>query len=99
MITIQFAGWISGRIVSFNQIRISKNCFQTGIGYGSGYPKHFHQYFEDSDFCKKLHIAQLFIYYLQKLLFTLLCCYSESVWQYSSKEDHNTFRTTPREHW
>jgi len=40
-----------------NRIRISKNCFQTGTGNGSGYLKRFYRYFEDSDFWKKLHIA------------------------------------------
>jgi len=49
-----------------NRIQISKNCFQTGTGYGSGYPKHFYRYFEDSDFWKKLHIAKSFIFCLQK---------------------------------
>jgi len=44
-----------------------------GTGYGSGYPKRFYRYLEDSDFWKKLHIAQSFIYYFQKLLFSLLC--------------------------
>jgi len=60
-------------------MRISKNCFQTGTGYGSGYPKRFYQYFEDLDFWKKLHIAQSFIYHLQKHLFCLLRHDSESV--------------------
>jgi len=41
IITLRFAGWISGRIVSLQPDRISKNCFQTGTGYGQGYPKHF----------------------------------------------------------
>jgi len=51
---------------------MSKNCFQTGTGYGSSYPKRFYQYFEDSDFWKKLHNPQSFIYYLQKHLYSLL---------------------------
>jgi len=80
MITIWFAGWITGRIVSCNRIRISKHCFQTGTGFGPGYPKRFYEYFEDSDFSKKLHIAQSFIYYLQKHLFSLLRHDSESVY-------------------
>ena len=49
-------------------------------GYGSGYPKRFYQYFEDSDFCKKVDIAQSFIYYLQRHLFSLLHHGSESVY-------------------
>ena len=80
MIIIRFAGWISGRIVSCNRIQISKTCFQTGTGHGTGYPKRFYRYFEDSDFWKKLHIAQSLIYYLQKHLFSLLCHDSESVY-------------------
>jgi len=46
---------------------------------GPGYPKRFQRYFEDLDFWKKLHIAQSFIYYFQKHLFSLLCHDSESV--------------------
>jgi len=69
MITIRFAGWISGRIMSLQPD--IHNCFQTGTGYG--YPKRFNRYFEDSDFWKKLHIAQIFIHYFQKHLFSRLC--------------------------
>jgi len=63
-----------------NRIRISKNWFQTGTGYGSIYPKRFYRHIEDSDVWKKLHIAQSLIYYLQKHLFRLLCHDSESVY-------------------
>jgi len=82
MITIRFAGWISGRIVSLQPDKDIQNCFQTGTGYGSGYPKRFYQYFEDSDFWKKMHIhiEQSFIYYLQKHVFSLLRHDSESVY-------------------
>jgi len=59
-----------------------KNCYQTGTG--CGYPKRFYRYFEDSDFWKKLHFAQSFIYYLQKHIFSLLCHDSESVYGISS---------------
>ena len=55
MITIRFAGWISPRIVSCNRIRISKNCFQTGTGYGAGYPKRFYRYFRIQTFGKVVH--------------------------------------------
>jgi len=51
-----------------------------GTGYGSGYPKRFSRYFEDSDFWKKLHNSQSFIHHLQKHLFGLLCHDSESVY-------------------
>ena len=61
-------------------MRIFKNCFQTVTGYGCAYPQPFYQYFEDSEIWKKLHIAQSFIYYLQKHLFSLLCHDSESVY-------------------
>ena len=78
MITIRFAGWISGRIVSLQPDTDIKICFETGTGYG--YPIRFTRYFVDSDFWKKLHIAKLFIYYLQKHLFSLLCHDSDSVY-------------------
>jgi len=78
---------LSGLLVGYpagwwvcNRIRISKNCFQTGTGYGSGYPKRFYWYFKDSDFWKKAHIAQSFIHYLQKHLFSLLRHDSECVY-------------------
>jgi len=80
MITIRFAGWISERIVSLQPDKDIQKLLSNGTGYGSGYPKRFYQYFEDSDFWKKLHIAQSFIYYLQKHLFSLLHHYSESVY-------------------
>ena len=47
---------------------------------GPGYPKRFQRYFEDLDFWKKLHIAQSFISYLQKHLFSLLRHDSEFVY-------------------
>jgi len=63
--------------------------FETGYGYpktafkrepvGSGYPKRFYRCFEDSQFWKKLHFAQSFIYYLQKHHFSLLCHDSQFV--------------------
>jgi len=64
--------------------------FATGYGYlkrvfkrerdtRSGYPKRFYRYLEDSDFWKKLYIAQSLIYYLQKHIFSLLCHDFESV--------------------
>ena len=62
-------------------LRISKNCFQTVTGYGSGYPKRFYRYSEDSDFWKKLHIAESFINFLQKHLFSFLCHASLSMVQ------------------
>jgi len=52
--------------------RYPKTAF-TGTGQEPGYPKHFYRYFEVLDFWKKLHIAQSFIYYLQKHLFSFLC--------------------------
>jgi len=62
MITIRFAGWVSGRMESLQPDTDIQICFETGTGYG--YPKRFYWYFEDSDFWKKLHIAQSLIYYL-----------------------------------
>jgi len=47
---------------------------------GTGYPKRFYQYFEDSEFWKKLHIAQSFIYYLKKHFFSPL--YHDSQFAY-----------------
>jgi len=73
MITIRFAGWISGRIVSLqpdtdvqklisngNRIRIDISRIQT--------------------FGRKLHIAQSIINHPQKHFFWLLCHDSESVY-------------------
>ena len=85
MITIRFAGWISGRIVSLQPDTDIQNLLQTGTGYGSGYPARLYRYFEDSDFWKKLHIAQSFIYYFQKHLFSLLCHDSQSVYSVISE--------------
>jgi len=65
---------------------MSKNCFQTGTGYGSGYPNRFYQYFDDSDFWKRLHIAQSLIYYLQMHLFSFLRHDSEPVYGVISLE-------------
>ena len=72
MIIILFAEWISCRIVSLqpdtdiqkllsngNQIRISETLFSTFWGFRI--------------FCKKLHIAQSFIYCFPKHLFNILC--------------------------
>jgi len=81
MITIWFAGWISSRIASLQpdtdiqkllsngnriRIRISQNAF-VDIS-------------RIQTFGKNLHIAQSFIHYLQKHLFSLLCHDSESLY-------------------
>jgi len=73
MITIRFAGWISGRIVSLQpdadiqkllsngnriRIRISETLLAIFLGFR---------------LLEKLRIVQSFIYYLQKHLFYLLC--------------------------
>jgi len=73
MITIRFAGWISGRIVSLQpdtdiqkllsagnriRIRISETILSIFLGFR---------------LLEKLRIAQSLIYYLQKHLFSLLC--------------------------
>ena len=81
MITIRFAGWISSRIVSLQpDTDIQKLLsIHTGTGYGPRYPKRFYRYFEDLDFWTKLHIAQSYICYLQKHIFSFLCHDSESV--------------------
>jgi len=50
-----------------------------GTGYGSGYPKRFYRYFEDSDFWKKLHIAQLFIQYIFRSIFSAFCAITPSL--------------------
>jgi len=79
IITIRFAGWIYGRIVSlqsdtdiqkllsnWNRIRISEMLLSM---------------FRGLRLLEKLHIAQSFIQYLQKHLFiSLLCHASESVY-------------------
>jgi len=73
MITIRFAGWISGRIVSLLldtdiqkllsngnriRIRISETLLSIFLGFR---------------LLEKFRIAQSIIYYLQKHLFSLLC--------------------------
>ena len=80
MITIRFAGWISGGIVSLQPDKDIQKLLSNGNRIRIRYPKHFYQYFEDLDFWKKLHIAQSFLYYLQKHLFSLLRHDSESVY-------------------
>ena len=75
MITIRYAGWISGRMVICNRIRISKYCFQTGTG--SGYPKRFYRFFEDSEVWKKLHIAHSFIIF--RSIFSAFCVMTPSL--------------------
>ena len=78
IITIRFAGWISGRIVSLqpdtdiqkllsngNRLRISDSLISMFRGFR---------------LWKKLHIAQSFIHYLQKHLLSLLCHDSEPVY-------------------
>ena len=80
MITIRFAGWTSGKRVSLQPKTEFQKLLLKGTGYGTGYPKRFYRYFEDSQLWKKLHIAQLFIYYLQEHLFSLLCHDSEFVY-------------------
>ena len=85
MITIRFAGWISGRTVSFQPDKDIQKLLSNGNRIRIRYPKRFYQYFEDSDFWKKLHIAQSFIYYLQKHLFSLLHHDSESAYGVNSE--------------
>jgi len=73
MITIRFAGWISGKIVSLQpdtdiqkllsngnriRIRISETLLSISLGFR---------------LLEKLRIAQSFIYYIQKHVFRLLC--------------------------
>jgi len=49
-----------------------------GTGYGPGYPKWFYRYFKGFKLLEK--VAQSFIHYLQKHLFSLQCHDSESVY-------------------
>jgi len=78
MITIRFAGWISGRIVSLqpdtdiqkllsivNRIRISEKLLSIFRGFR---------------LLENLLIAQPFIYYFQMRLFSLLCHDTELVY-------------------
>ena len=56
------------------------NCFQTWYGYGSGYPKSFYPYFEDSDFWKicSLHNHSFIIF---RSVFSAFCAMTpESVY-------------------
>jgi len=45
MIIIQFAGWISGRIVSLPPDTDIQKLLSNVTGYGSGYLKRFYRYF------------------------------------------------------
>jgi len=80
MITIQFAGWISGRIVSFQPDKDIQKLISNGNRIRIRLSKTLLSIFEDLDFWKKLHIAQSLIYYLQKYLFSLLRHDSEFVY-------------------
>ena len=80
MITIWFAGWISGRIVSLQPDTNIQKLLSNGNRIQIRISQTVYRYFEDSDFWKKLHIAQSFIHYLQKHLFSLLCHASWSVY-------------------
>ena len=77
MITIRFAGWISGRIVSLQPDTDIQKLLSNGNRISAGYLFYI---FRDSDFWKKLHIAQSFIHYLQKHLFSFQCYDFESVY-------------------
>ena len=80
MITIRFAGWISGRIVSLQLDKDIQKLLSNGNRIWIWISETFYRFFEDSDFWKKLHIAQSLIYCLQKPIFSLLCHDSESVY-------------------
>ena len=64
IITIRFAGWISSRIVSLQPDTDIQKLLSNGNRVRIRYPKRFYRYFEDSDFWKKLHIAQSFVHSL-----------------------------------
>ena len=64
MITIRFDVWISGGIVSLQPYTDIQKLLSNGNRLRIRYPNRFYRCFEDSDFWKKLHIAQSFIYYL-----------------------------------
>jgi len=86
MITIRFAGWISGRIVSLEPDtdiqKLLPNGNQTRIRLSETVLSIFRGF--RSDFWKNLHIAQSFNYHLQKHLFSVLCHDSKSVYGVSS---------------
>ena len=71
--------WISGWMVSLQQDTDIQKLLSNGNRIWIRDPKSLQRYFENSDFWKKLRIAQSFIYYFQKQLFSLLCHGSESV--------------------
>jgi len=80
MITIRFAGWISGRIVSLQPDTDIQKLLSNGNRIRIRISETLLSMFEDSHFWKKLHIAWSIIHYLQKHLFSLLCHDSKSVY-------------------
>jgi len=80
MITIRFAGWIYGRIVSLQPDTDIQKLLSNGNRIRIRISETFYRHFESSDFWKKLHIAQSFFHYLQKHLFSLLCHDTESIY-------------------
>ena len=79
MITIRFPGWISGRIVSLQQDTGIRKLLSNGNRIRIRISETLLSIFQGFRLWKKLHIAQSFIRYLQKHLFSLLRHDSESV--------------------
>jgi len=79
MITIRFAGWISGRIVSFQPDMDIQKLLSNGNQIRNRISETLSTIFRGFRLLEKLHIAQSFIYYSQKHLFSFLCHGSESV--------------------
>ena len=80
MISIRFAGWISGRIVSLQPDTDIKKLLSNGNRIRIRISETLYRYFESSNLWKKLRVAQSFIHYFQKHIFSLLCHDSESVY-------------------
>ena len=80
MITIRFAGWISGRIVSLQPDKDIQKLLSNGNRIWIRISEMLISIFRGFRLLEKLHIAQSFIYYFQKHLFSLLRHDSEFVY-------------------
>ena len=72
MITIRFAGWIFGRIVSSQPDKDIQKLLSNGNRIRIRISQTLLSIFRGFWFLQKVHIAQSFAYYLQKHLFSLL---------------------------
>jgi len=99
MITIRFTGWISGSIVSLQPDKDIQKLISNRNRIRIRISETLLSIFRGSDFCKKLHIAQSFIYYLQRHLSSLLCHDFESVYGVISVPQCNSILPLKSANW